>query len=312
MEIDNAKLIHRLEKPISLVDVVLDTDTFNEIDDQFALVYLIRSTEKLRLQAVYAAPFLNHHSASPEDGMERSFQEIFHVYELIDEKRFHSVTFRGAPRFLPDEITPVTSDAARDIVSRAMAHSEDHPLYVIGIAAATNIASAILMEPEIINRVVVLWLGGLAYHWHDNRSFNSGQDIAAARVLLDSGVPLVQFPGNGVVDHFHTSGPELAYHLGGKNAFCDYAIRITEHEAEICYGGKVWSRALWDVTPVGWLLDGDFMLDRLVPSPIMTYDHYYSVDPRRHFIKYVYHINRDNLMNDLFTKLARPNEGGAV
>ena len=54
-----------------------------------------------------------------------------------------------------------------------------------------------------------------------------------------------------------------------------------------------------------WLLDGDFMRDRLVPSPIPQYDHHYSFDPGRHFIRYVYHINRDNLFEDLFRKLAQ-------
>ena len=305
MAIDNARLIRRLEKPKGLVDVVIDTDTFNEIDDQFALAYLIQCEEKLRLKAVYAAPFHNHHSESPADGMERSFQEIFKVYDLIKEDRYRNLTFRGADRFLPSETEAVESAAARDLVERAMSYTEENPLYVIGIAAATNIASAILMKPEIIDRIVIIWKGGLAHDWPDNKSFNSGQDVAAARVLMDSGVPLVQFPGMGVTNHFLTSGPELEYWLRGKNALCDYLIDIAAKEAKICYGGKVWSRPIFDVAPVGWLLDGDFMLDRLEHSPIMQYNHYYSFDRRRHFIKYVYYIHRDNLMQDLFTKLAR-------
>ena len=34
---DLAGLLHRLERPTGPVDVVLDTDTYNEVDDQFAL-----------------------------------------------------------------------------------------------------------------------------------------------------------------------------------------------------------------------------------------------------------------------------------
>lgn len=52
------KRLERLKKPKGQIEVVLDTDTYNEIDDQFALAYLIKSEEKLRLQAIYAAPFL--------------------------------------------------------------------------------------------------------------------------------------------------------------------------------------------------------------------------------------------------------------
>ena len=64
-----------------------------------------------------------------------------------------------------------------------------------------------------------------------------------------------------------------------------------------------------DVTAVGWLLEGDFMKDRLVPSPIPQYDHHYSFDPDRHFMRYVYSVNRDALFEDLFRKLADAQEG---
>ena len=45
--------------------------------------------------------------------------------------------------------------------------------------------------------------------------------------------------------------------------------------------GRVWSRVIWDVTTVGWLLnDGRrFMLDKLIPTPIPEYDHHYAQDP---------------------------------
>lgn len=301
---DLARNIRMLERPNHPVDVVLDTDTYNEIDDQFALAYLLQSSDQLRVQAVYAAPFQNHHAATPEEGMERSYEEILKVYRMIGREAFTAVTYKGASRFLPDEQTPVDSPAARDLVERAMQHDTQNPLYVIGIAAATNLASALLLEPQIADRVVFLWLGGLALEWHNNKSFNAGEDIAAARVLLGSGAPVVLFPGRNVVSAFTTTGPELEYWLRGKNAFCDYLIDIAEREAKLTYGGKVWSRALWDVTPVGWLLGEDFMLDKLIHSPIMQYDEHYSFDERRHFIKYVYYIHRDNLMEDLFDKLA--------
>ena len=67
---------------------------------------------------------------------------------------------------------------------------------------------------------------------------------------------------------------------------------------------KPWSRAIWDVTAVAWLLDGDFMLDRLEHSPIPEYDDKWGFDKTRHFIKYVYAIKRDNLFDDLFSKLS--------
>ena len=72
-----------LQRPTGQVDVVLDTDTYNEIDDQYALAYLLSAPEKLNTVAVYAAPFFNSKSSGPEDGMLRSYDEILKVIQLM-------------------------------------------------------------------------------------------------------------------------------------------------------------------------------------------------------------------------------------
>lgn len=301
-----AESIQRLKRPEGPADVVLDTDTYNEVDDQYALAYLIGSADQLNLKAIYAAPFDNHHSRGPGDGMARSYDEIFHVLELLGRREeYGSCVRQGADRFLEREDEPVRSAAAEHLIGLSKGYTRENPLYIVGIAACTNIASALLLDPTLKERVFVVWLGGLGFDWHDNHSFNAKQDVAAARVLLGSRVPLVLLPGRGVVDHFTTTGPELEYWLKGKNKFCDYIVERTRHEAEIVSGERCWSRPISDVTAVGWLLNPEFMLDRLEPSPIMEYDHYYAEDKRRHFIRYVYSINRDRLMYDLFTKLAK-------
>ncbi len=37
--------------------VVIDTDTANEIDDQFAIGWALRAPEQIKIEAVHAAPF---------------------------------------------------------------------------------------------------------------------------------------------------------------------------------------------------------------------------------------------------------------
>ena len=302
---DEAERIRRMTRPSKMVDVVLDTDTFNEIDDQYALAYLIQSDEKLRLQAIYAAPFFNHHSESPKDGMERSYEEIHHILNLMGREDYWKVTCKGSTDYLPSETEPVDSPAARDLVERALAHGPDNLLYVVAIGAITNVASAILMCPEIVEHMVVVWLGGNSLDWKDNHEFNCFQDVAAARVVFGSRVPLIQLPCMGVVSSFTTTGPELEYWLKGKNSFCDYMVDKTADEARIWTDKRTWSRPIWDVTAVAWLLDEAFMEERLVPCPIPEYDDKWGFDPTRHFMKYVYWINRDVLLDDLFGKLEK-------
>ncbi len=303
-EISYANAILRTKKPSGPVDVVLDTDTYNEIDDQYAIAYLLASQEQVHIKAIIAAPFLNHHAADTKEGMEKSYDEILRVLELTGYPQLSHLVFHGAEHFLPDEKTPVPSPGARELIRLAMEHTPEQPLYVICIAAPTNLASAILMEPEIINRIVVVWSGGVGLGWPDCQCFNGGQSVAASRVLLESGVPLVLTPGRAMADRLLTTGPELEYWLRGKNRFCDYIIDRTIQEAKQCYGGKVWSRPLIDVVPAAWVIGNDFMLDRFENRPTIEYDNYYSFDPRRPMMRYVYYIKRDQLMNDLFDKLA--------
>ena len=133
------------------------------------------------------------------------------------------------------------------------------------------------------------------------------QDVAAARVVFGCGAALVQLPCNGVVSAFRMSGPELNHWLLGKNALCDYLVSHTVEEAESYAKGKPWSRVIWDVTTIGWLLNDEDKLMRscLVASPIPQPDHHYSFDPDRHLMRYVYTIHRDALLEDLIAKLTR-------
>lgn len=305
IEISNEFIVERLQKPVGRkIDVVLDTDTYNEIDDQYALAYILKNTEKMNLQAIYAAPFSNFKTEDPAVGMEKSYEEIFRILELVGRRDLSSVVKKGADRYLPSEDEPVVSPAAEDLVARAMARKGDEPLYVIALAAITNVASALLMEPEIARKVVVVWLGGHSFDWHDTWEFNMRQDIAGARVLFNSGVPVVQLPCKGVVSHLSTTGPELRYWLEGKNELCDYLCSITIQEANMRNMGEFWSKPIWDVSAVAWLLDYDSMYDRLEPAPLPAYDYTYSFVRTRHPIRYVYGLERDKILGDLFTKLS--------
>lgn len=299
------RLLRQLEHPQGMVDVVLDTDTYNEIDDQFALSYLLKSTERLQPRAIYAAPFFNENSIGPADGMERSYREIHKLLGLMERRDMAEFVFRGSERYLTDEHTPVLSPAAQDLARRAMEYSPQQPLYVAAIGAITNVASALLMNPQIKEHIVVVWLGGHSTAWPDTQEFNMAQDIAAARVVFGCGVPLVQLPCMGVVSAFTVSGDELAAQLAGKNALCDYLAQHTAETVRRYTQSPIWSRPVWDVTAVGWLLGGGMMQDMLIPAPIPQYDFHYSFDPNRHPIRYVYHIERDALLRDLVEKLTR-------
>ena len=56
---ENLERLEQLERPrTDAARVVIDTDTYNEIDDQFAIVYALLSPEEINVEALYAAPLV--------------------------------------------------------------------------------------------------------------------------------------------------------------------------------------------------------------------------------------------------------------
>ena len=291
-----------LTVPTGRIDVVLDTDTYNEIDDQFAVSYLLRSKEKLNTVALYAAPFLNERSESAADGMEKSYNEIHKLLAFLQES---VPVYRGSTAFLSDEETPVVSDAARDLCARAKEYTEESPLYVVAIGAITNVASALLLDPTIAKSIVVVWLGGHAHHYPHTHEFNMLQDVAAARVVMRADLPFIQAPCMGVVDRFALSYAEMQYFLKGKNSLADFLVTNAEEIVKGYVTDDFWSRVIWDVVPIAWLLNdgGRFMADRLSDTYLPDYDRHYEKTPLPKPMTYIYDIAKDALFRDLAKKL---------
>lgn len=298
------EIIKNLEVPKGTIDAVLDTDTYNEVDDQFALAYMLRSNEKINIKAIYAAPFYNEKSSSPEDGMEKSYEEITRVLEYIGNSELKKIVYKGATRYLPDEKTAVNCDAVDNLIELARKYSSEKPLYVVAIATITNIASALIKAPDIADNIVIVWLGGHALHIGDSFEFNMYQDVAAARVVFNSEAPLIQIPCRGVVTHFAVSKPEFEFWLKGKNDLCDFLVGRV-FDAQKNFDGKPWTRVIWDVTAVAWLLNENdrFMKSEIISAPIPEYDFKYAIGSGRKLIRYVTFINRDVLLEDLVNKL---------
>ncbi len=290
----------RMLRPVEKrpASMVLDTDTFNEIDDQFALVYSLLSPE-LKVEAVYAAPFHNNRSTGPGDGMEKSYEEILRILKTMDITP-DGFAYRGSPDFLRDPKQPHRSPAALDLVARAKKYSSENPLYVVAVGAITNVASAILIDPSITGNIVVVWLGGNGHNWPSQREFNFQQDLKSSRLLFDCGVPVVQLPCTPVVTHFATTVPEMELYLSGQGETAEYLLKIFKEYHKDHFA---WSKVLWDMTAVAWVVNPRWLPSNLIHTPIVTDQFTFSVDQSRHLMRAVYFLDRDAIFRDFFTKV---------
>jgi len=281
------------------VRAVLDTDTYNEIDDQFALVQAMLSPDRIALEAIYAAPFHNDRSTGPGDGMELSFGEIQALLKRLPGIEKPAVK-RGVTEYVGPEKRARRAPAVDDLIRRARMSSLSNPLYVIAIGAISNVASALIKAPDIIDRTVVVWLGGNTLEWPSQREFNLKQDVGGAQLLFDSGVPLVILPCMGVVSHLHSTVPEIERYVEPHGEIGKFlAMRFKEYATD--HTG--WAKEIWDMAAVAWLLDDSWAPSVLVPTPILTDNLTYSIDRSRHVMRYVTYVNRNPILQDFIRKL---------
>ena len=291
------QMVERLTSRPAKAKVVIDTDAWNEVDDQFAIVYAMLSKEKMDIQAIYAAPFFNKRVKDAAEGMQKSYEEIGIVLNKMNAGDTYPV-YKGSAIFLKDKRLPVISDAATDLVERAMKATE--PLYVLALGAPTNIASALLLKPEIREKIIVVWLGGKGLNWKTAKEFNLLQDVFSSQILFDSGVPLIQIPTEPVSSHLIATIPELKEAIGGSNRICDFLLSNVENFTADPVG---WSKVIWDISVIAYMVNEDWLSCEIRPAPILTTELTYSDDGSRHLYKVATQITRNKVFKDLYSKL---------
>jgi len=295
-----ADRLKMLEPPTGKVRVVLDTDTYNEIDDQFAIVQMMLSSDRLDIEAIYAARFHNNRSDGPGDGMEKSYDEILELLSRLAIPH-QGLVHRGVTEYVGATKQARTGAAVDDLIARARLGSIDKPLYVVAIGAISNVASALIKAPDIADNMVVVWLGGHALEWPNAIEFNLKQDVGGAQVLFDSGVPLVLVPCMGVTSHLLSTVAEIEKYVEGHGEIGKFLAMRYKGYSDDHVG---WSKQIWDMAAVAWLLDATWTPSVIVATPILTDQITWSFDASRHAMRYVKYVDRDPILKDFFHKLA--------
>lgn len=350
-ELSDEERIEKLNIPAGKIHLIIDTDAKNEVDDQFAVSWALRSPERFIVDAVYAAPFSSNcfvklmpsfsvadaggfFVSDPGEGMEASYQELLKLFNLLGESPEGRV-FRGSKEYISDIGGPVESDAARDLIRRAM--SSDETIYVAAIGAPTNVASALLMEPELVKKIVLIWLGAEPLYFKHGIEFNAMQDVKATQILFDSGVPMVLVPVMNTVMSLALSKQEIESYLLGKTEIANYLSEILlgaisdDVSAAVgmaammrhSYGAGLEdrddaylfqfptnhiapSRVICDISTIGFLKNPSWTPSTMEFSPVFNDDMTWGPrDETRHKIRVVNTCNRDPIFGDMIASLTK-------
>ena len=166
-----------------------------------------------------------------------------------------------------------------------------------------------------MRRLVVVWTAGFPSHApQPNRAFNLEQDLAATRVLLDSGVPLVYLPGFHVGAQLRLSAAEADRALpgrGGAGGLGDALHALYMHNPLWPLTGTTgvhdrpaYSWVIWDLICVAWLLDPAWVPTDLVRTPGLGDDlRWQPGGDARPWMREAWAVDRDAIFSDLFARL---------
>jgi inosine-uridine nucleoside N-ribohydrolase len=170
--------------------VIIDADAHNEIDDVWAIALALLSPERFQIEGFVAANYDNANEGAGPESVATSAATIHTLLEKAGLAGKIPVKLGSAP--MRYQFEPSESEGVDFIIERAMASTREDPLWIIGLGAATDIASAYLKEPRIADRVVVFWHGRTQWPEKAN-NFNVHGDVRAARRLFHSDLPFVLF-----------------------------------------------------------------------------------------------------------------------
>ena len=282
--------------------VIIDSDAKNEADDQYAIVHALLSPT-LDVRGIVPAHFGTRRSTT---SMEESREEVNLLLGLMGLSGSVLVA-DGATAALTDAITPAPSAGSQLIITEAM--KDEGTLFVAFLGPLTDMASAILEEPAIQDRdVVVVWIGGPAYPpllSGYGPEFNLANDIIAANVVMDSRIPVWQIPMSvyTLVGVGHEELRQKVEPLGDLGAYLvRQLIEFNATEPKVMMD----FRSLGDSPAIGAIMNPLGALWNRRPAPRFTADgDMEAADASRRAIQVCESIDVRWLLKDMFAKLRR-------
>ncbi|MBR1585232.1 MAG: nucleoside hydrolase [Clostridia bacterium] len=278
------------------VRVIVNTDAKNEVDDQFAIVHALLSPS-FRVAGIIPAHFGAEKSAH---SMEDSRQEVDLLLNMLHMKDAVRVE-NGAAHALSDETTPVDSAGARLIIEEAM-KDDPAPLYIAFLGPLTDMASALLMRPEIAKRnICVIWIGGR--DWPSGGwEYNLKNDVHAANVVFRSQVELWQVPRN-VYRMMPVSLTELLVRVAPCGELGNYLAQNVIRFNNQPQVGPTEYRCLGDSPAIGLILFDDCGQWKWQPAPEFDDQMRYIHNGQYRPIRVYENIDSRFILEDFYAKL---------
>jgi purine nucleosidase len=281
--------------------VILSTDVGNEIDDQWAIAYLLTDPQDFEVLGIISA----HAPSLPSPSAHYTYQVLVDEVENHLNMAVHPPLFEGSSLPLSSTKVPQPNAGVDFIVRSSKSFSAARPLTVLTIGAATDVASAILEDPSITNRIRVVAMGFKSWPAGGDE-FNVANDYRAWQVILNSGVSVVV----GCADvcrrnlslTFDQARRLISQHgpMGGWlwSEFQAWYYRFVKPLRQDDFS-KAW--VIWDIITLAYVKG--WTAQRIYPRPVLADDLNFKPAQKGQTITWITSVDSKRLWADFVKKL---------
>ncbi len=312
MEVEEILFEDKNRKPIQLI---LDSDTNNELDDQHAIAYLLSNDKYFNLKGITV------NKTSFGGSIEDQAVEAERVLLLC--ARQDIAVFKGAAgnyQQIKEQITTPEFDGSEavDFIIESAKSSEQEKLVILAVGKLTNVALALLKEPSIAANLRIVWLGS---HYPDSREYNLINDALAVAAVLrsnvefelmtvregkSSGTANVLVYTEEIKNKIQGNGPQIVNPISGRNGklfsnFGDYSVSLFEHFPG---AGSPQGRSFFDVAAVA-ILKKPYWAEKVeIPAPSLSEDGKWTEQPDNpRKIVFWENFEKNKIMQDFYRSM---------
>jgi len=233
-------------------DIIVDGDFGADGDDQFALGYALAAPDKVRVIAVTSSPYNENSHETVITGCKES--------EDIIEASGKSVmygAYPGSPDYISKRGGAVPGDGV-EAIARIVRES-DGPVYTVSTGCITTVASALMLYPDIREKLVTVWLAldGLDSDTNTGE-YNYHNDIEGGKKFFELSENIVLVAAGRVVAPFYRTNAQICESYNKSPLAKFLAKRFCEIS---------WAQGLWDLCGESVLILPDACEFEISPVP---------------------------------------------
>ncbi len=299
--------------------VIFDTDANNELDDQFAIAYMLFNGDVFDVKGITVNATRN------DPDVQGHYNEAERIMQLCNLKGATPLLKGAEGNFkeISENFDPTHYDG-QDGVDFILEETKKDSVIVVAVGKLTNIALALKKDPGFAERTKIVWLGS---NYPEPGEYNQDNDTIAMNYVLNSKIPFEMVTvrygkpsGTDAVAVTKTEvdqkmaglGPKatepiIGRHGGTFETFGDYAVNLFEHIFDHMGTSEVTpSRPLFDMVALAILKNEDWGETKNIPAPVLIDNTWMERPDNRRNIRLWENFNREEILADFYDTMKDP------